>query len=114
MTKSIDLYGFRPTSIARIGVPGVSTSEEPDYHDYSATKKDNKSRFLEDQCWYHGKIKRITAVNLLKNNGDFLLRDSISSPGDYVLTGLCRGEPMHFEVHRIPSSDPKVDLYYVS
>lgn len=73
-----------------------------------------KSRKLEDQIWYHGKIKRIIAQTLMKKDGDFLLRDSISNPGDFVLTGLCRGQPMHFEIHKAPSSDPNIPLFYVS
>ena len=38
--------------------------------------------------WYHGRIDRPTAENLLagKRPGLFLLRDSATCPGDFVLS----------------------------
>ncbi len=38
--------------------------------------------------WYHGRVNRITAENLLagKRPGLYLVRDSGTCPGDYVLS----------------------------
>ena len=50
--------------------------------------------------WYHGNITRELAESLMTTEGDFLLRDSTSQPGDYVLT-CCWGRKMlHFVVNR--------------
>ena len=43
-----------------------------------ATVKD-----LSSQEWYHGPITRQNAVTLLYSEGDFIVRDCISNPGDY-------------------------------
>ncbi|XP_060867330.1 SHC-transforming protein 1 [Metopolophium dirhodum] len=43
---------------------------------------------LQDEIWFHGSITRQHAEALLKHDGDFLVRESQGSPGQYVLTGL--------------------------
>jgi SHC-transforming protein 1 len=44
--------------------------------------------------WYHGPISRAAAELLLKNDGDFLVRQSQGTPGQFVLSGL-NGTPKH-------------------
>lgn len=44
--------------------------------------------------WYHGPISRAAAEQLLKNDGDFLVRQSQGTPGQFVLSGL-NGTPKH-------------------
>ncbi|CEF63354.1 SH2 domain-containing protein [Strongyloides ratti] len=55
---------------------------------------------LQNQIWYHGLIKRIEAELLLKNDGDFLVRDSISIDGKYVLTAQWLLKPLHFQINQ--------------
>uniref|UniRef100_A0A0N5BTY5 SH2 domain-containing protein n=1 Tax=Strongyloides papillosus TaxID=174720 RepID=A0A0N5BTY5_STREA len=55
---------------------------------------------LHSQPWYHGLIKRIEAEFLLKNDGDFLVRDSISKEGEYVLTVQWSSKPLHFQINQ--------------
>ncbi|NXU09251.1 SHC1 protein, partial [Pardalotus punctatus] len=50
---------------------------------------------LRQEPWYHGKMNRKEAEKLLKVNGDFLVRESTTTPGQYVLTGLQGGQPKH-------------------
>ncbi|XP_025904279.1 SHC-transforming protein 1 isoform X2 [Nothoprocta perdicaria] len=50
---------------------------------------------LRREPWYHGKMSRKEAEKLLRLNGDFLVRESTTTPGQYVLTGLQGGQPKH-------------------
>ncbi|XP_039608066.1 SHC-transforming protein 1 isoform X2 [Polypterus senegalus] len=50
---------------------------------------------LRREIWFHGKMSRKDAEKLLKANGDFLVRESTTTPGQYVLTGLQVGQPKH-------------------
>nr|XP_023669696.1 SHC-transforming protein 4 isoform X2 [Paramormyrops kingsleyae] len=43
---------------------------------------------LQHEAWYHGRMSRRDAERLLTDSGDFLVRESSSSPGQYVLSGL--------------------------
>ena len=55
---------------------------------------------LQNYLWYHGNIPRQKAEKLVCKDGDFLIRDSISQPGDYVLTCRWSGSPLHFVINR--------------
>ncbi len=50
---------------------------------------------LRREMWYHGRMSRRDAENLLSRDGDFLVRDSATNPGQYVLTGMQCGLPKH-------------------
>lgn len=50
---------------------------------------------LRREVWYHGRMSRRDAENLLARDGDFLVRDSATNPGQYVLTGMQCGLPKH-------------------
>ncbi|XP_061626299.1 breast cancer anti-estrogen resistance protein 3 homolog isoform X2 [Phyllopteryx taeniolatus] len=52
-------------------------------------------------AWYHGPLTREAAEALFERDGDFLVRDSGSSPGDYVLSCYWKNEPMHFKIIRV-------------
>ena len=47
---------------------------------------------LSSQEWYHGPISRQNAVTLLYSEGDFIVRDCISNPGDY---GMIKTKTSH-------------------
>ncbi|XP_067086567.1 breast cancer anti-estrogen resistance protein 3 isoform X1 [Osmerus mordax] len=51
-------------------------------------------------AWYHGPLPRQAAEALLQRDGDFLVRDSSSSPGSFVLTCQWRDAPQHFRITR--------------
>uniref|UniRef100_A0A8C8J5Q3 Tyrosine-protein kinase n=1 Tax=Oncorhynchus tshawytscha TaxID=74940 RepID=A0A8C8J5Q3_ONCTS len=51
---------------------------------------------LGDQEWYHGAIPRTEAQELLKQQGDFLVRESHGKPGEYVLSVFSDGQRRHF------------------
>lgn len=50
---------------------------------------------LRQEPWYHGRMTRRAAERLLRADGDFLVRDSATNPGQYVLTGMQAGQPKH-------------------
>ncbi|XP_036377867.1 breast cancer anti-estrogen resistance protein 3 isoform X3 [Megalops cyprinoides] len=51
-------------------------------------------------AWYHGAIPRQVAESLVQRDGDFLIRDSLSSPGNYVLTCQWKNSPQHFKINK--------------
>ncbi|XP_044294933.1 SHC-transforming protein 4 isoform X2 [Varanus komodoensis] len=53
-----------------------------------------KPQLWNEEC-YHGKLTRKAAESLLVNDGDFLVRESVTSPGQYVLSGLQGGQAKH-------------------
>ncbi|XP_010075440.1 PREDICTED: SHC-transforming protein 4 [Pterocles gutturalis] len=53
-----------------------------------------KQQLKNEDC-YHGKLNRKAAERLLINDGDFLVRESTTSPGQYVLSGLQGGQAKH-------------------
>ncbi|XP_053490477.1 tyrosine-protein kinase Fes/Fps isoform X1 [Ictalurus furcatus] len=50
---------------------------------------------LTQQCWYHGAIPRVEVQELLKNDGDFLVRQS-QGKQEYVLSVHWAGQCRHF------------------
>ncbi|XP_048875793.1 tyrosine-protein kinase Fer isoform X3 [Brienomyrus brachyistius] len=51
---------------------------------------------LSEQEWYHGAIPRVEAQELLKQQGDFLVRESHGKPGEYVLSVFSDAQRRHF------------------
>ncbi|XP_037326393.2 breast cancer anti-estrogen resistance protein 3 isoform X2 [Pungitius pungitius] len=54
----------------------------------------------KSHAWYHGAIPRQVAEYLVQRDGDFLIRDSLSSPGSYVLTCQWRNAAQHFKINK--------------
>uniref|UniRef100_A0A3P9I510 SHC-transforming protein 1 n=1 Tax=Oryzias latipes TaxID=8090 RepID=A0A3P9I510_ORYLA len=50
---------------------------------------------LQNEIWFHGSLTRREAERLLTRDGDFLVRESGTTPGQYVLTGQQGGQPKH-------------------
>ncbi|XP_077119831.1 SHC-transforming protein 4 [Ranitomeya variabilis] len=59
-----------------------------------AGKSPIKNSLLRE-VWYHGKINRKLAESMLIHDGDFLVRESTTSVGQYVLSGLHGGHHKH-------------------
>ncbi|CAJ0598877.1 unnamed protein product [Cylicocyclus nassatus] len=62
---------------------------------------------IESQPWYCGLVTRINSEKMLTDNGDFLVRDSISMPGEYVLTAMWNGRPLHFQINTVCENGKK-------
>ncbi|GAB6018973.1 Transmembrane 6 super member 1 [Chamberlinius hualienensis] len=52
-------------------------------------------RELEKEPWFHGATSRKDSENLLLRDGDFLVRESQGSAGQFVLTGMQNGAKKH-------------------
>ncbi|XP_064420469.1 SH2 domain-containing protein 3C isoform X2 [Latimeria chalumnae] len=59
------------------------------------------SKDPRSHAWYHGRIPREVSESLVQRNGDFLIRDSLTSVGDYVLTCRWKNEPLHFKINKV-------------
>ncbi|NXQ12338.1 SHC1 protein, partial [Peucedramus taeniatus] len=84
-----DLFDMKPFEDALRVPPSVPVGLPP------AQVVASMEEQLRREPWYHGKMSRKEAEKLLKVNGDFLVRESITTPGQYVLTGLQGGQPKH-------------------
>uniref|UniRef100_A0A8B9W2Z6 SHC-transforming protein 1 n=1 Tax=Anas zonorhyncha TaxID=75864 RepID=A0A8B9W2Z6_9AVES len=84
-----DLFDMKPFEDALRVPPAVPVSLPP------AQVVASMEEQLRREPWYHGKMNRKEAEKLLKVNGDFLVRESTTTPGQYVLTGLQGGQPKH-------------------
>ncbi|XP_015921309.1 tyrosine-protein kinase HTK16 isoform X2 [Parasteatoda tepidariorum] len=67
-------------------------------------KSASRNSIDEGVSWFHGKILRDEAERILLANGNidglFLVRESSSSPGDYVLSLVYNKEPVHYQIRR--------------
>ena len=50
---------------------------------------------LDKEDWFHGPISRKQSEELVIRDGDFLVRESQVSSGQYVLTGMQAGTRKH-------------------
>ncbi|KAK7880988.1 hypothetical protein WMY93_032383 [Mugilogobius chulae] len=72
--------------------PKLHSSSSSQFFDVIPTSE----RPLSEQEWYHGAIPRTEAQELLRAQGDFLVRESHGKPGEYVLSVYSEGQRRHF------------------
>ncbi|KAM4663743.1 SH2 domain-containing protein 3C isoform 2-T2 [Discoglossus pictus] len=70
---------------------------------------------LRSHAWYHGRIPREVSESLVQRNGEFLIRDSLTSLGDYVLTCRWKNESLHFKINKVmvKTSDSYTRIQYL-
>ncbi|KAM4706405.1 LOW QUALITY PROTEIN: SHC-transforming protein 2 [Discoglossus pictus] len=95
-----DIFDMRPFEDAlKLHESGLSTPQRLDDQWPSPPTRRAPVAPTEEQLrrepWYQGKMSRREAEKLLQRDGDFLVRDSITNPGQYVLTGMHKGQPKH-------------------
>ncbi|XP_074653846.1 tyrosine-protein phosphatase non-receptor type 11-like isoform X2 [Tubulanus polymorphus] len=56
-----------------------------------------------NERWFHGLLSNKDAVELLKDDGDFLVRESNKSPGNFVISLLMDEKPVHLLVEHKPA-----------
>jgi len=55
--------------------------------------------------WYHGALSRTDAEALVRHDGEYLVRDSSSQAGSYVLTLRWAGAALHFVINQRLSTE---------
>lgn len=56
---------------------------------------------LRSHAWYYATIPRQRAEELVEKDGDFLVRDCVSQPGNFVLTCMSKGCILHFVINKV-------------
>ncbi|XP_074112706.1 breast cancer anti-estrogen resistance protein 3 homolog isoform X1 [Cotesia typhae] len=83
-----------------------TSMEQPDESIHKLLERELRlldPRDLRSHAWYHGSTLRggrKGAEAEVPNDGDFLVRDCASQPGNYVLTVRWKGQPLHFVINR--------------
>ncbi|XP_029693654.1 SH2 domain-containing protein 3C isoform X3 [Takifugu rubripes] len=68
---------------------------------------------IRSHGWYHGHIPREVSETLVLRNGDFLVRDSLTSVGDFVLTCRWDNEVLHFKISKVLVKSNETKVQYV-
>ncbi|XP_014849362.1 PREDICTED: SH2 domain-containing protein 3C isoform X2 [Poecilia mexicana] len=68
---------------------------------------------IRSHGWYHGHIPREVSESLVLRNGDFLVRDSLTNVGDYVLTCRWDNEVLHFKISKVLVKSNETKVQYV-
>ncbi|XP_071818125.1 tyrosine-protein kinase Fer-like isoform X2 [Apostichopus japonicus] len=64
----------------------------------TVTPSSNKDVPLEDEAWYHGALPRQEMEELLKQEGDFIVRFKSNASGQYVLSCRSADKQRHFPI----------------
>ncbi|XP_032426493.1 SH2 domain-containing protein 3C isoform X1 [Xiphophorus hellerii] len=68
---------------------------------------------IRSHGWYHGHIPREVSESLVLRNGDFLVRDSLTNIGDYVLTCRWDNEVLHFKISKVLVKSNETKVQYM-
>lgn len=90
--KSSRINTLRQTFAGIIRSPKQLSSSSSQFFEVIPTSE----RPLAEQEWYHGAIPRTEAQELLRQQGDFLVRESHGKPGEYVLSVYSDEQRRHF------------------
>ncbi|XP_015904062.2 SHC-transforming protein 3 isoform X2 [Parasteatoda tepidariorum] len=111
-TKAVnhDIFDMQPFSASLSAIQneppsidsllGLSTSEaaaiaSPLPLNKPLAKIDAEKTLLLEEPWFHGPISRQESEALVVKDGDFLVRESQTTPGQYVLTGMQKLQRKH-------------------
>ncbi|XP_016144243.1 SH2 domain-containing protein 3C [Sinocyclocheilus grahami] len=68
---------------------------------------------MRSHGWYHGHIPREASETLVLRSGDFLVRDSLSTMGDYVLTCRWQQEVIHCRISKVLVKSGQTKIQYM-
>ncbi|XP_045514859.1 tyrosine-protein kinase Fer isoform X1 [Pieris brassicae] len=75
-----------------------SSSEGPS----DSVSASETERSLVDQEWFHGVLPREEVVRLLRNDGDYLVRETTRNHARQLVLSVCWGQHKHFIVQTTP------------
>ncbi|CAG5117517.1 unnamed protein product [Candidula unifasciata] len=101
-SQPIDAFDMEPFSVSLPPASEPPPSSMKSSHRIQETDlRENKSAASVEALepvfeeWYHGDLQRKQAESFLEFDGDFLVRKSSNSPGQFVLSGKQAGAPRH-------------------
>ncbi|KTF79078.1 hypothetical protein cypCar_00027956 [Cyprinus carpio] len=68
---------------------------------------------MRSHGWYHGHIPQEASETLVLRSGDFLVRDSLSTVGDYVLTCRWQQEVIHSRISKVLVKSGQTKIQYM-
>uniref|UniRef100_A0A0K2VDS7 SHCtransforming protein 1like [Acyrthosiphon pisum] n=1 Tax=Lepeophtheirus salmonis TaxID=72036 RepID=A0A0K2VDS7_LEPSM len=89
--KVRDPFDMSPFPANSSSLPSPVTPQLPT----SCAARGGGSGDIVSEVWFHGPISRKESEILLQKDGDFLVRESLGSPGQYVLTGMQNNSKKH-------------------
>ncbi|XP_075902874.1 SHC-transforming protein 1-like [Nelusetta ayraudi] len=89
-TQTNMLYQNCSTTNGRTASPSACVESESGGQQFQLLQ-----RLLQKEDWFHGRLGREQAESLLTCSGDFLVRESSSASGQYVLSGMDGGTARH-------------------
>nr|BAA24828.1 HrSH2 [Halocynthia roretzi] len=67
---------------------------------------------IRSYAWFHGRMPRDIAEDLIRREGDFLIRESVNNAGEFVLTCKYKSATYHFKINK--KTMPKVSSVFDS
>ncbi|XP_051973664.1 SH2 domain-containing protein 3C isoform X1 [Xyrauchen texanus] len=68
---------------------------------------------MRSHGWYHGHIPREVSETVVQRSGDFLVRDSLSNVGDYILTCRWQQEVIHCRISKVLVKSGQSKIQYM-
>ncbi|KAF6725903.1 SH2 domain-containing protein 3C [Oryzias melastigma] len=68
---------------------------------------------IRSHGWYHGHIPQEVSESLVVRNGDFLVHDSLTNVGDFILTCRWDNEVLHFKINKVLVKSNETKVQYM-
>uniref|UniRef100_A0A8C7Z9S9 SH2 domain containing 3Ca n=1 Tax=Oryzias sinensis TaxID=183150 RepID=A0A8C7Z9S9_9TELE len=68
---------------------------------------------IRSHGWYHGHIPQEVSETLVVRNGDFLVHDSLTNVGDFILTCRWDNEVLHFKISKVLVKSNETKVQYM-
>lgn len=85
---------YKPTT-SRVEMPESDSTDDAGVRVMSPRLASSAGNLPYDEPWFHGKISRQESEKRLLRNGEFLVRESPTSSGQFVLSGRHDGDTKH-------------------
>ncbi|EGD76139.1 hypothetical protein PTSG_11649 [Salpingoeca rosetta] len=103
-----------PNVSAATGVEFDDFADDSKSGDGKNGEKDSITSQLLQHAWFHGALSRDAAEALLRDynfaQGAYLVRESTSHPGDYVISLCFESKPHHYKVKKVQGSGGRVSF----